>query len=187
MYLAHAVQRSPRRARLIAVAVLVALAVLALVWIGRASADEGGPNSPDVVDKAFSNVATGRADVVDVSASACTPSAVFTDMPGMSETFSFGGNPSRPVIVLFQAEWETFGSGAVVVIRLTIDGIVQSGAATVVLDHRGAGEPDEVETHGFNFVSDPLAPGTHTAKIQWRHDSQPAACSEERSMIVLHK
>jgi hypothetical protein len=47
--------------------------------------------------------------------------------------------------------------------------------------------PDEVETHGFNFVSDPLAPGTHTATIQWRDNGLGPFCATERSLIVLHK
>jgi hypothetical protein len=152
-----------------------------LVWIGRASADT---SSTAAVSTSVSNVATGRADAVNAADFACTPAVSFTAMPGMSETFSFGGAASRPVLVLFQAEWRSFGEGSVASIRLMIDGIVQP-ASTLSVDHRVPGNGDEIETHGFNFVSDPLAPGTHTATIQW--SATGTLCATDRSLIVLHK
>jgi hypothetical protein len=178
--------RSPRLARLTTYAVLAALAVVALFWIGRASADGGGASPAATINKTVSNVATGKADAVDATAMACTSSGSFTNMPAMSETFSFGGTASRPVLVLFQAEWFSFTEGARVGIQLTIDGVAQSGPAFVVVDHRPSGELHENETHGFNFISDPLAPGMHTATIQWA-TAPGTACVFNRSLIVLHK
>jgi hypothetical protein len=183
--LAHSVRRSPRRVRFAVGALLLTLAVFAVFWIGRASADEGGASPAATIAKTFSNIATGRADAVEANDSPCTVSPQFNDMPGMSETFSFGGTASRPVLVLFQAEWFSFTQS--VAIRLTIDGVVQSGAAIVVIDERESGAPDEVETHGYNFISDPLAPGTHTARIQWADSGAGPGCTNDRSLIVLHK
>jgi hypothetical protein len=178
------------RARPWRVAALAAIALAALprVWMGRATADDG----TDAVAKTVSNIATGRADAVDASTalSQCTSSASFTAMPQMSETFSFGGNASRPVLVLFHGEWVGFAEGAFVTVRLTIDGVVQSGpgaAGDLVLAFRPAGEPFQSGTHGFNFVSEPLAPGTHTATIQWQSAGGGQVCVDERSLIVLHK
>lgn len=111
----------------------------------------------------------------------------WVDMPAMSETFQLGGNVSRPVIVLFEGEWQGFAERAIVGIRLTIDGAVQSGPSTVAVDHRPFGEPDEGETHGFNFVSDPIAPGAHTARIQWISSLPTEVCVGDRSLIILHR
>lgn len=48
--------------------------------------------------------------------------------------------------------------------------------------------PTMVESHGFNFVSDPVAAGTtHTATIQWSGQNARSGCVSDRSLIVLHK
>ena len=128
--LTHAVRRSPRRARLTAAAVLVALAAFMLVWIGRASADEAGPA---VAFHSFSDLATGRADTLDAYGEECTPSSSFSDMPNMSKTFHFGGMVSRPVLVFFQAEWWGPANGATADVQLTIDGLTQGGRHSLPL------------------------------------------------------
>ena len=182
--LTQAVRRSPRRARLTAAAVLVALAALMLVWIGRASADQGGRKLASV-SSSVSNVPTSRADAVDFAGFiACTVSPAFNDMPEMSKTFRLGGRVAQPVIVLFQGQWGGFTSGAAVQIRLTIDGVPGSG---LTINERPSGEPNVVETHGYNFVSEPLAPGTHTATIQWADNGAGPSCIGRRSLIILHK
>jgi hypothetical protein len=180
--LTHAVRRSRRRARLAACALLLALAAFALVLIGRASADEGKPS--DDAPAAVSNVAVGRADAVDAAAVTCTTSGVFATMPGMSETFSFGGAASRPVLVLFQGRWENGVEGDAV-IQLTVDGVVQPGPGSAVRVHEDDASVD-VETNGFNFISASLAPGTHTAAIRWL-TIDGRICVGPRSLIVLHK
>jgi hypothetical protein len=170
-------------ARLAALAAIALAAALALVWIGRASADEGGEPAEAVT--AVSNVATGKADAVDTSDNQCTSSASFVDMPGMSETFTFGGTASRPVLVLFQGRWNNAAEGHAI-IRLVIDGVVQPGPGASVTLHEDDASAD-LETNGFNFISAPLAPGTHTAKIQWQKFAGAVICVGTRSLIVLHK
>jgi hypothetical protein len=180
---AHTVRRSPRRVRLVACTVLVALAALMLVWIGRASAD-AEPTA--TISKTVSNVATSRADAVDANDLQCTTSVFFSDMPGMSEAFSLGGRDSRPVLVLFQASWHDLAERTQMGIRLTVDGALQSGP-TPLVQHRALGEPPfAFETNGFTFISDPVAPGPHTASIQWRVN-EGFGCVGDRSLIVLHK
>lgn len=179
------------RARPVRLAALagIALAAFALVWIGRASADEGALSSPDAASTSVSNVATGRADAVDAAAGTCTNSTDFVDMPGMSETFSFGGNAPRPVLVLFQGSFAGDADSAAR-IRLLIDGVVQPPPGDGVDVHEEDASVD-IATNGFNFISAPLAPGTHTATIQWLAagvtDPLPMTCVAGRSLIVLHR
>ena len=71
-------------------------------------------------------------------------------------------------------------------VRLVIDGVLQSGPNAVAVDHRPSAAPFAFETHGFNFVSDPVTPGTHFLAIQWR-TSGGQGCIHNRSLIVLHK
>ncbi len=182
----HAFRRSPSRGRLAACALVVPLAASALVWVGRVSAAESG-RSPAAVSKSVSNVPTAKADALDATNTICTVSPNFNDMPGTSKKFSLGGSQSRPVIVLFQGEWFSNTEGSAAFIQLAIDGKVQSGPSSVVVAHRPFGEPQQTESHGFNFVSDPLVPGTHTATIQWADNGQGPYCVRVRSLIVLHK
>jgi hypothetical protein len=65
-----------------------------------------------------------------------------------------------------------------------IAGVAQPQQA--VVETRVANAPDEEETHGYDFVSAPLAPGTHTAMIQWRDNDVGSGCVVWRSLVVLH-
>jgi hypothetical protein len=184
--LVHAAR--PHWVRYASSGVLVGLVALALVWIGRANADEGGAD-PAAVSKSVINLATGRADAVDGTGFTCTGSASFVDLPAMSKTISFGGTAGRSVLVLFQSEFLSFATNSLAPIRLTIDGVPQGPANDVAMDfHHPVNDPFPVETHGFNFISDVLAPGTHTVKLQWRDSGGGGQiCAGARSMIVLHK
>jgi hypothetical protein len=181
--LAQTFSARPSRARLAGTLLVALLSASALVWIGRAAADE--VDEPAGALAAVSNVATGRADAVDDLVLRCTSSGSFVDMPGMSETFRFGGDVSRPVLVLFQGEWQNSSFEGDAAIRLTIDGVAQPGRTDGVFVHEDDEFPD-FETNGFNFISAPLAPGTHTATIQWK-SLNGTICVAWRSVIVLHK
>ncbi len=178
------IRGTPGRARHVISTLLVAVAAVALVWLGHASAEKGGP-SPAAISKEVSNVPTGKADAVDATIVGCTLSPQFNDMPDMAKSFKLGGTAAQPVIVLFQGEWTSFMPGSGVLIQLAIDQFAQS--AQINLAFRPSGEPDLVETHGFNFISDALAPGTHTAKILWKSNGAGQVCVRGRTMIVLHK
>jgi hypothetical protein len=167
---------------------LVSVSALALsAFTLLASADKG--RNLASVSSTVSNVATGKADAVDELAGACTCAPYFHDMPFMTKTFKLGGTASRPVIVLFQSELSTGTPGSRVETRLTIDGVVQPGpGATVILSTLPSDAlTGFVETHGFNFISNPLAPGTHTATIQWRDSGEGPWYASRRSLIILHK
>jgi hypothetical protein len=137
--------------------------------------------------KSVSKIVTGKASAVDATDGACTAANFFHDMPDMSKSFSFGGTASRHVIVLFQGEFRSLTEGTAVLIQLLIDGVVQSGPRHVAMAVRPVGDEFPPGTHGFNFISDRLAPGTHTAQIQWRDTGAGPGCVEGRSLVVLHK
>ena len=144
---------------------------------------ERGPSSTGRAAKDFSNIATGRADAVDAAGERCTSSASFAALPGMSKTFSFGGAAERPVLVLFTGVFDT-SPQAQAELRLVIDGVVQSGAGELIV--RKESTESHLATEGFNFVSDAVAPGTHTAELQWRVFVS-SVCIRARSLIVLHR
>jgi hypothetical protein len=171
--------------RIVVFALLVPVAA-ALVWVGRVSAAEGG-RGPAAVSKSVSGVPVGKTDGIDAIDTVCTVSPNFNNMPGMSKTFTLGTTSSKPVIVLFEGEWFSGVEGSAAFIQLAIDGRVQSGPSSVVVAHRPFGEPQQTETHGFNFISDALVPGNHTAVIQWADNGQGPYCVRVRSMIILHK
>jgi hypothetical protein len=186
--LTHAVQRSPRWAWLAACAVLVALASVALVWIGRASADTRSPK-PTARDAgkdffAVSNVPTPKADAaVSTFFAACSCSPVMHEMDGMSKTFRLGGRLRQRVIVMFQGEFfEPTVRGAYALVRLMVDGVAQNGGEEVNIASYVV-----QATHGFQWVSEPLTPGTHTAVIEWRDGGNAPVYVAPRSMIILHK
>jgi hypothetical protein len=139
------------------------------------------------VTKAVANVPTARADAVNAVDIPCTVSPSFTDMPGMSVTFTLGGAVSRRVIVMLQAQWFMPNEGVTVRVRLLIDGVVQSGPTEVLVAERPTGVALIDGTHGFNFISNTLSPGVHTAKIQWHDNGVNFGCATNRSLVVFHK
>jgi hypothetical protein len=173
-----------RPVRLVAGSVFFALSAVTLVWSGHAIASKGGADRAERIATTVSNVATGKADAVTAGDRVCTAAPFDHDMPGMSKTFSFGGTKARPVLVFFQGEFGQLTEGAEVSVGLSIDGVRNQEMS---VDSRSSGEPDEFETHGFNWVSGPLAPGTHTAKLQWADNGAGPGCVDDRSLIILHR
>jgi hypothetical protein len=168
--------------RLAALAALTLAVALALVLIARANAGSRH------VETSVANVPTPKADAVDAIDFPCTTSATFVPMPTMSRTFKLGGKASQPVLVLFQGEWFGFDSGQAAQLELTVDGVVQPGPGTIItIDQRPAGTTQPVSTHGFDYVTSPLAPGTHTAEIEWRSTPGGQICVTRRSLVVMHK
>ena len=170
------------------VALLVAVVAPTLMWIGRSTAGPGTPTSVEAARTTATNIPTGKANVVALANDIpCTVSPNYTDMPGMSVTFKLGGTASRPVIVLMQGQWFMPNEGVNVRIRLLVDGVVQSDPNNVLVVERPSGVSLTDGSHGFNFLSDPLTPGTHTAKIQWHDNGVNSGCIANRTLIVLHK
>jgi hypothetical protein len=134
--------------------------------------------------------AISRFDAVEVGAEqpiggvdeVCTTSTEYEDMPGMTKTFQQGGLLSaNPIVVMFNIQVQSFGRSYV---RLVVDGVPQTGIASEM----ELGENGDIGVDSWNFISDPVTQGTHTAKLQWRKDpSVGQMCMFNRSMIVLHR
>jgi hypothetical protein len=94
------------------------------------------------------------------------------------------------VVVLFQGS--NWGTSALlpVQIQLTIDGVPNPGpGSSVVLSMFQADDDGQAPfntSHGFNFQTNVLAPGSHTARILWRSFDGSLTCIGPRSMIVLY-
>ena len=174
------------RVRRFVFAVVVPLTAFAMVLVERADAGEDGLTT-DAISKSFTGVPISKMDGIDATDTICTVSPSFNNMPGMSKTFTQGATSNKAVIVMFEGEWFTGADGSAAFIQLAIDGVVQSGPRSVVAAHSPFGEIPESETHGFNFISDALSPGSHTAAIQWADNGQGPYCVRVRSMIILHK
>ena len=115
---------------------------------------------------------------------ACTTGTSFATVPQMTRTFTLGGSVNDEIVAMFQGSLSldtgggTFDTGF---IRLTIDGAQQGPGEIPMI---GAGDRG---SHGFNWQSAPLTPGSHTARVQWRTDLGSGFCVDARSLILLHK
>ena len=184
---AAVVRRRPTRAQLACAALFVVLAP-ALVWIGRSSAGPGSTEHAARAMRTAANIPTGKSDVVALSGDIpCTVSPNYTDMPGTSLTFKLGGTAPRPVIVLLQGQWFMPHEGVEVRVRLLVDNVVQTGSSEILVAQRPSGVSLTDGTHGFDFLSNSLSPGTHTAKIQWHDNGVNSGCVTNRTLIVMHK
>lgn len=116
----------------------------------------------------------------------CSISTSFKTIPGMEQTFALGGTSSEEVVVTFQASWSgTAMQFDTAFVRLTIDGVVQPTNVSVPIF--GGSQSTGTYTHGFTWISKSLAPGNHTARIQWRTDLGSTFCVDDRSLVVLHR
>ncbi len=178
--------RLRQRRRHLLLAALLAVVAPALFWIGRSSAGPAGAAHPAAASRSFANIPTGKSDAADATDLPCTVSPNYTDMPGMSLTFKLGGSTSRPVVVSLQAQWFMPNEGVTIRIRMLIDGVVQ-GPTDVLVVERPTGVSLVDGTHGFDFISNLISPGTHTVKIQWHDNGVSFGCAANRTLIVMHK
>jgi hypothetical protein len=154
---------------------VVVLSALALIGLVAATA---------AVAAVFRSAPISRFDGVDEIVFACTTTNTFTTIPQMTRTFTLGGSVNDEAVAMFQGSFSLDTSGGAFdtgFIRLTIDGVQQSPGVVPAI---GAGESG---THGFNWQTRPLTPGSHTARVQWRTDLGSNFCVDARSLIVLHK
>jgi hypothetical protein len=115
------------------------------------------------------------------------------DMPGMTRAFAQGGGTAEPVVVDFVGSWPkpTSGTPAGAFIFLEIDNNRVDVTSTNggVLVHEGTASSVSNGTHGFNFVTDPVSPGNHVAKMRWADNvlsGSGTICVAERSMVIHH-
>jgi len=116
---------------------------------------------------------------------ACTTSTTFVNIPGLSRSFTLGAGAAEEVVAMLQGSFSLNRQGSdTAFVRLLIDNVVQGPGDQVPIkgiDDSGG------STHGFNWQSKVLSPGTHTVRVQWRTDLGSNLCVDARSLIVLHK
>jgi hypothetical protein len=158
---------------------LLACAILAV---------SAGPASAQLRTKSG---AITKFDGADNNNSACTGSSNFKNLPSMAVTFTQGGAGADEVAVLFEGAGWFVEQLNFVGIRLTIDGVVQPGPGagddTFIFGGDPATDTGGTTSHGFNFQTEALSPGTHVARIQWRSFDGSEACVGPRSLLVLHR
>lgn len=115
------------------------------------------------------------------------------DMPGVIANFTIEGDDPTGVIVSFVGSWSkpTDSPAAGAFIFLEVDGSRVDITSTNggVLASPGTATDVSSGTHGFNFVTDPIAPGNHVAKIRWADNllnGTGTICVTERSMVIFH-
>jgi hypothetical protein len=137
--------------------------------------------------------AISKFDGVDNNDKPCTSSTTFVNIPSMSRTWTQGGAANDEVAVLFQGSGWFVEDTNNAAIRLTIDGAVVPGPGAAsdlfVFGADPVGSPGDPQntSHGFNFQSNAVAPGQHTARIQWASLNGTEICVGPRSLLVLHK
>jgi hypothetical protein len=115
------------------------------------------------------------------------------DMPGTALTFTREGTDTASVIVSFVGNWPNPSGGTAngAFIFLEIDGQRRDLTSTNggVLVSEGQSTSVGRGTHGFNFVTDPIPPGGHTATMRWSDNvlnGEGTICVAERSLVVFH-
>jgi hypothetical protein len=137
------------------------------------------------------NGAISKFSGVDQTLQVCTTSQSYVNMPDMTRTFIVSGTTSKPAVVLFQGSYWSASLGDWAVIQLTIDNVPNPGPGSSVFLYMFAADGDgygsQFTSHGFNFQTNNLPPGSHTARIRWRAIGTDAqVCIGSRSMLVLY-
>lgn len=115
------------------------------------------------------------------------------DMPATFKSFVQGGDSPQSIVVTFVGSWPKPSSGTQVgaFIFLEIDNnrVDLTSTNGGVLVHEGTSSSVSNGTHGFTFVTDPIAPGSHVAKIRWADNvlsGTGTICVQERSLVIHH-
>ena len=115
------------------------------------------------------------------------------DMPGTFKSFVQGGDSPQSIVVTFVGSWAkpTSGNPAGAFIFLEIDNTRVDVTSTNggVLVHEGTATSVSNGTHGFTFVTEPIAPGEHVAKMRWADNvlsGSGTICVFERSLVIHH-
>jgi hypothetical protein len=181
----RAASTARRRWQLLLAGLLVLTSVLfAGLWLGAANAGSSRANT-------FSGVPVNEFDAADSRLERANPLCAtesWTDVPGATVAFTVEGTTSAPVLadVSVQARSNNEIKG---LIRLLIDG-AQEGAGSVrwtpTANHR-------LQPLSYTFLTLPLAPGPHTATIQYMVENllttapyPPVFCIPHWTLAILH-
>jgi hypothetical protein len=132
------------------------------------------------VTQARADCFPGPAKVITGSSSVITTSMTFVDIPKAAVEFISGGN--RCVLAHFSAETIAPGNEAILV-QMVLDGVTifKPGPVTWVATDGSAIH----SVLSFEFFVGAIAPGVHTAKVQWRSQNGNAIQLTNRTLIVV--
>jgi hypothetical protein len=123
---------------------------------------------------------------VDESASRCTNSKTFVNIPQVYRSFTLGGTTDDEAVAMFSASMILYphpqGTPDLGEIRLTVDDVLQLPVDVIALGSTG-----EQRAVAFNWQTSAVTPGTHLARIQWRTNEGSRFCVGARSLLVLSK
>lgn len=131
-----------------------------------------------------------------------TTATTLEEIPGT--TVSFSQSSTNEVVVTFVAEWPnpppdeipagSQAAGAFIFLFIDGDRVDVNSINGGVLVHEGTATSVSNGTHGFTFVTDPIPPGEHEAKIFFLDNvlggfgvPNGTICVNDRSTVVQHK
>jgi hypothetical protein len=115
------------------------------------------------------------------------------DIPGTFKSFVQGGDSPQSIVVTFVGSWAkpTSGNpaGAFIFLEINNNRVDVTSTNGGVLVHEGTATSVSNGTHGFTFVTEPIAPGEHVAKMRWADNvlnGSGTICVFERSLVIHH-
>lgn len=159
----------------------------------------GKANDADKLDGLDSTEILGEAaagapsfDAVTASNNVSSSSQFWSDVPNMTAKITVPTNQMRRALVSFSAEnrcTQIPADTAYCTIQLLVDGAVVGDG--IVLNSVQQGANDDFSayaraSHGFEWLTDPLAPGDHMVTVQYAVDAPDATISlSDRTLSVI--
>ncbi len=176
---ARATSTARRSWPLLLIGALTLVSVLfAGLWLGAAHAT---PKVPQVLSS-FNDKLTQFSATDSSTASCASPPGFWMDVPNSSMTFNLNGTTARHILVDVSVV-SALDAGSEGEVRLVIDGVVQ-GIGSMVLSNRGTTDGNTITGSYLNLTS-ALAPGSHTAKLQFQADTG-TFCIDHFTYAALH-
>ena len=112
-----------------------------------------------------------------------TTSQAFVDVPGTLVTFTQGGAVKGCAIVTFSAVTDAPNPGGIQV-RVLLDGtaVALPGQVSWTIN-----DSESFAVRSFEFIFPNVAPGVHTANVQWAAFGAGTITFAQRTLIVIHR
>jgi hypothetical protein len=159
-------------------ALTLSCVLFAGLWLGAASA---GPKRAQAHFD-FHQVKMTKFDAVESNDPACATTS-WTDVPNSATTFKLAGTTARNILVNVSVTAQ-FGGNAFGEVRLVIDGGVH-GIGTLRMSNP-VNVPFDGATASYTNLTSALAPGSHTAKLQFSANDYFAFCTDHWTYAILH-
>jgi hypothetical protein len=169
-----------RRPLLLAAPLLGVCALFASFWLSQADAGQKRALAATQVH----DVKATKFDAFQGNDLICTSSQVYMLVPGSDSTFKVGGKSARNVLISLNAE-VLYSAFANIELRVTVDGVAQ-GIAPAEKD--SVTETGQVVTEDLSslVLTTPLAPGSHTVRLQVRSATSTNVCVQSWTYSIVH-